>query len=342
MDGPGANGLRGGRGSYPSGKTAIGVWLDSKGGPSGYKRGFHANDYETEGQHQQRGAQFYDAPLFGAELPPAEHLHRKPPKAADLFDKTYSKEPDLDYMTNTTLQYRDSQIKLKESHLPMSNMPRKQLEEYQKTWSSDTPAARVMRFQTEARRAGNAANKNFQTPCLRLLPGTPSILEGYRDKLLGKYGVLALTVFRYFMGVGEMTCQEWRQRLALSQIKLFPHEVNQMLAYFTASDSIDTTQFVRTVTARNSGYDMDFFTNLYIKIFGNKDTKVTFDDFVSKFQPDVHVEVVEGIKEFAPVYCNTESEMGLEEFIVFTQDLYSCCPVTEFPKMIEEFYGLGI
>ena len=26
-DGPGANGLRGGRGSYPSGKTAIGVWF---------------------------------------------------------------------------------------------------------------------------------------------------------------------------------------------------------------------------------------------------------------------------------------------------------------------------
>ena len=109
MDGPGANGLRGGRGSYPSGKTAIGVWLDSKGGPSGYKRGFHSGDFETTAQEAQKGA-FVESKedLFGAELPNPEHLHRKPPKAADLFNPLYSGTPKLDYMTNATRQFSDA------------------------------------------------------------------------------------------------------------------------------------------------------------------------------------------------------------------------------------------
>ena len=108
MDGPGANGLRGGRGAYPSGKTAIGVWLDSKGGPSGYKRGFHSSDFETEGQHAQKGfGGSGKDELFGSELPNPEHLHRKPPKAGDLFNPLYSGTPKLDYMTNATTQFAD-------------------------------------------------------------------------------------------------------------------------------------------------------------------------------------------------------------------------------------------
>ena len=208
MDGPGANGLRGGKPNYPSGKTAIGVWLDSKGGPSGYKRGFHTDDFETEGQHAQKGAHFdHKNVLYGAELPKPEHLHRKPPKASDLFNPLYSKEPPLNYMTNTTAQYADFNKKIIETHLPQSNMSREELVNYQKKWSSDTPASQTIRFQTENRRAGNAANAKFQTPSLRLLPGTPRVLETYRSKLLEMYGVLALAVFRYHIGTGTMTCQ---------------------------------------------------------------------------------------------------------------------------------------
>lgn len=79
-DGPGANGLRGGRNVYLSGKTAIGVWLDEKGGPSGYKRGFTTNDFQTEGQLQQIGyleKQPRSLLEFGAELPPPDLVHRK-------------------------------------------------------------------------------------------------------------------------------------------------------------------------------------------------------------------------------------------------------------------------
>jgi hypothetical protein len=342
-DGPGANGLRGGRGAYPSGKTAIGVWLDSKGGPSGYKRGFHSGDYETECQHQQKGAQFGSSEFFGAELPPKEHLHRKPPCSADLFDSNYSKEPPLDYMTNTRLQYQDSTILIKESHLPLSNMPREQLVEYQKTWSSDTPAARVIRFQTEARRASNAANKNFQTPSLRLLPGTPTTLEQYRSKLLEKFGVLALAVFRYFIGEGEMTCQEWRQRLVLTQIKLFPHEVNQILAFFTATDTINVDQFVRMVTARNDGFDKAYFEELFKSTYGASDARVSHEDMIASMDAanTSYAEIIEGLKEFGGCYIGQDDGLyGMKEFIAIMTDLHSCTNAIDFKKMVNGLFGI--
>ncbi len=101
------------------------MWLDEKGGPSGYKRGFHTGDYQTEGQKAQEGALFYNAPYFGAELPNPEHLHRKAPKMADLFDPLYSKEAPLDYLTNTGAMYKQQGQKVRRARtlLPLTCLP---------------------------------------------------------------------------------------------------------------------------------------------------------------------------------------------------------------------------
>ena len=339
MDGPGANGLRGGRGNYPSGKTAIGVWLDSKGGPSGYKRGFHTDDFETEGQHAQKGAQFdHINTLYGAELPKPEHLHRKPPKAADLFNPLYSKEPPLDYMTNTTNQYADSYRKIVETHLPKSNMSRDELVNYQKTWSSDTPASRAMRFQTENRRAGNAANKNFQTPSLRLLPGTPRVLETYRSKLLEMYGVLALAVFRYHIGTGSMSCQEWKTRLAATEIKLYPHEVNQILAYFTPTNTIDVTTFIDHVVAKSGGHVAKEISAIFDRLFGAGE-RVTAEDIGSRLSGEEFPEIVEGLQTFLSAYKGADGLYGAAEFAMLHSDLYACTDVAAYEGLVKDLWG---
>merc|ERR1719329_1351375 len=54
-NGPGSNGLRGGSRTY-SIKVQTPNWVENYGGPSYYKRGFTNIDFETEGQHQQKGA----------------------------------------------------------------------------------------------------------------------------------------------------------------------------------------------------------------------------------------------------------------------------------------------
>ena len=338
LDGPGANGLRGGRNVYNSGKTAIGVWLDAKGGPSGYKRGFHTGDYITEAQVQQDGARFYKAPYFGSELPNPEHLHRKPPKMQDLFNPLYSKEEPLDYVTNTGALYQQAGQKVEESHLPRSNMTRQELEEYQRTWSSDTPASRAMRFQTENRRAGNAANKSFQTPSLRLMPGTPVMIEQFRLKLIEKYGVLALPVLRYFIGKGQISCNEWKSRMALTEIKLFPHEINQILAYYTATSEIQVDRFVSMVAAKTDSFDEQKPKEIFNALFG-KGERTSIVDVLARMNTSAHPEIVAGFETFLQGYVGSDGNIGLDEFMTLHKDIYSTTPVGDYAELVKSLWG---
>ena len=323
-NGPGANGLRGGRNVYPSGRTAIGVWLDEKGGPSGYKRGFTTPEFITEGQLQQMGATLQKPAEFGSQLPPPEHFDRKAPCAGDLFDPKYSGLLERDWTTNTMRQYHSGLTKVEESHLPRSNMPREQLVAYQQKWSSDTPASRTMRFQTENIRAGNAANKLFQTKTLRLLPGTPVILERFRELLLERHGVLALARVRHCMGKGAITCKEFRTRLANCQVKLTPADVNQILAFLTPADSLNVDSFTRMIVARTDGHVGAAVQKLFVGLFGSTSARLSFED-VSCRLADEHIELAEGLREYLPAaYEADDGTYGLAEFELMHSDLYAC------------------
>lgn len=229
-------------------------------------------------------------------------------------------------------------LQIEVSHLPRSNMSRDELVDYQKTWSSDTPASRTMRFQTENRRAGNAANKNFQTPSLRLLPGTPRILETYRSKLLEEYGVLALAVFRYNIGKGVMSCQEWKTRITATGIKLYPHEVNQMLAYFTPTDSLDVTSFVEHVVAKSAGHVAVDIASKFEQLFG-ADARVSVADIQSRLVADTNPEVAEGLTAFLSAYEGDDGLYGATEFGLLHSDLYACTGTNVYTALVKDLWG---
>ena len=51
-------------------------------------------------------------------------------------------------------------------------MNNEDLENYRRTWTSDAPASRDMRFQTEAKRGGSNMPLRYRTSQVRMLPGT--------------------------------------------------------------------------------------------------------------------------------------------------------------------------
>lgn len=75
QNGPGANSLRGGINLYSS-KVIIGRWQDDIGGPIAFKRGFTTSDYDTEAQHQQRGATLKAPTYYGSALPITGDLYK--------------------------------------------------------------------------------------------------------------------------------------------------------------------------------------------------------------------------------------------------------------------------
>ena len=50
-------------------------------------------------------------------------------------------------------------------------MSMENLEVYRRTWTSDVPTSRNMRYQTESRRAGINMPLKYQTSQVRMLPG---------------------------------------------------------------------------------------------------------------------------------------------------------------------------
>ncbi len=83
-DGPGANGLRGGKNVYSS-KTAINSWLDEHAATTGYRRGFTTSDFETEAQHAQLGVVTKPVARFGSGIvaPPSKVSTKDSYKSAD-------------------------------------------------------------------------------------------------------------------------------------------------------------------------------------------------------------------------------------------------------------------
>ncbi len=95
-------------------------------------------------------------------------------------------------------------------------------------WTCDTDIGRKIRFQTESRLAGNAANKKFVVDSLRMLPGTPRALENVREKIVERYGILAFCALRHFIGKGVVHCNKFKGALRDIGIDIKQFEINQV------------------------------------------------------------------------------------------------------------------
>lgn len=198
-DGPGANGLRGGRNSY-SLKTANGNWIEDCGGSKFYKRGFTTDNFQTECQHQQTGRSLTKDAEFGAALPASYSDMRT---TTDVFNPPSGPqgntwESNSQQMMKSTIGARVLQST---NQVPKSNVDPVALEKYRKSWTNDTEESRKMRFQTESRRAGNSgAPAKFVVESVRFLPGCPIAFERFRERLIERFGILAMSSVRSSLG----------------------------------------------------------------------------------------------------------------------------------------------
>ncbi|RYH04824.1 hypothetical protein EON65_46390 [archaeon] len=154
----GQNGLRGGIKTFAP-KTITGPWLDALGGTAGYKRGFTTSEYETEAQHQQKGALLQNEPEFGAGLPDELQLTRPD----SPFKYTVSKYNNENvWATNTKLMSQVLLTQSKDYEVPTAlkpRMPADKLEEYRRNWTIESDAMRDVRFATETRISSSVVGK---------------------------------------------------------------------------------------------------------------------------------------------------------------------------------------
>lgn len=316
---PGANGLRGGTHTY-SLKVQTGNWVEAYGGPADYKRGFSTVDFETEGQHAQKGATCKTPPEYGAGLPLAQHLTRKPPCCADSFSATEFVD------TRSSMQITNAEfVALKEKneeYKPKATITREQLEAYRKQWTTESEIGRKVRYITESRLAGNQANAKFQMSCIRFLPGTPKALENFRERLIEKFGVLGLAAMRCYVGLPLMTISELKERLSMSDVEIKGFEFNQTVAFITASTThVSGADLLRVLKGNVAGFDAKVPKRIFSTL--GPDT-VTIDSLTGGLSDMIpYPEVLKGMSDFVVGYSSDGSTLTLEEFIEFSSDMYS-------------------
>jgi hypothetical protein len=312
-NGPGANGLRGGTNLY-SQKTAIHRWQDDIGGSISYRRGFTTSAFETESQHQQLGVSLKAPAYFGAALP--IELEDNSPSSALWQSNAHSG-------MKTGLMTAQG-----ETHLPTMNLKYEELEKYRKQWTTDVPASRDMRFQTENRRATKSAPKQFQMPTMRLLPGTPRPLETFRERLLERHGILALSNIRFHVGVGEISCDDFKRAIANTEVKVDRFEINQIMGYFTPSTVLSADQFVRTVVAKTEGFAAasPSAKDLFDAMSGHGSI-VPVDLLMESLNGEEYPEVVEGISMYISAYSvEIPGALTNSEFTLLLSDMYASRP----------------
>ena len=258
-DGPGANGLRGGKNCY-SLKTANGNWIEDYGGASCYKRGFTSDKFETEGQHAQTGRSLTRDPEFGAGLP---KKFIDPRTTNDVFNPPAGGQ-EGQWETNTqTMMKNTTGVRVLQStnQLPKSNIAPVALDNYRKAWTNDTVESRNMRFQTESRRAGNGgAPDRFKVPSVRYLPGTPIAFERFRERLVERFGILAMSSLRSAVANrAEISSGDFYKLVHGIGIKMIRVEIEGVCVMLFFRVFIDSGRTSALFPAMFNGFTDDFF-----------------------------------------------------------------------------------
>ena len=315
--GPGANGLRGGANVY-SNKTAIGSWMESYGGPGGYKRGFSSDEFMTEGQNQQYGTigANYTPELFGAPLPPRINPLDYNPNRVD------SKDWGTESRSSFTIDWPNE-------WKPGENMTKEELTAYRQKWCSDKDIGRRMRFETESQRAGNAAaTAALKTNRIRALPGTPLSLEQLKAQLIENHGILAVAAFKFYLGNGMKTDEDLKDACKTLGIKLTTLQFSQIMAFLTTSLVFDTNKFydILAVTVSEARFDDVPIKRIWNKIFGDGDDSLQVEN-------ERILEVIEIANSENP-----ELVVGLQQYLRCYGDGY-VMTVNDFVQLHSDFFA---
>jgi hypothetical protein len=311
-NGPGANGLRGGIKAY-SAKVTTGQWLDTCGGPMGYKRGFTTSNFETEAQHAQLGVVAKAPGFYGAGIKIADQRDQYGNDTlkgnAEQWTSTMKgTHPDFSVMKRDPNDYE----------LLQPRMTREALLAYRKKWTCDSENNRKIRYHTESRMAANQLKGMFNTVSLRSLPGTPNSLEQYRNRVVERYGIFALCAIKLHFGVEPLSSFEFKAKFKDVGVAIKPYELSQILAYITPSTvglSVKEMEcFHLTMKGHLDGFSAQEASNVFFNITGGEeDVSVPID------------QLADGFTTFLPAYTTRDS-VTVEEFVAMHDDMYSCSP----------------
>lgn len=342
VNGPGSNGLRGGIKTY-SAKTVTGAWLEEYGGPGGYKRGFHHEDFETEAQHAQSGALGKNTGRFGAAI--------SEPKEMDLPVNALIGTENVEWVTNTQAIHRNLSQEAKTTEdfeLLQPTHPREQIEEYRETWTVDKESNRKVRYVTESRLAANqAAGKFFQISSVRFLPGTPKSMEDYRSRLIQRYGIFGIGQLKLLLGNTGTSCAAFKANIRKLGVDIKPYEVSQILAYITPSQTdlsaADVQKFVTLTRGTLEGFDSSTAREAFRNIAANCGTRpaegLVLADVQAAINSDAHPEILEGISIVFPAYADALAEERISEdsFVELLHDMFVSVP-TEFDTFLRSVW----
>ena len=326
---PGPNGLRGGQNAYPSGKTALGGWIEDQGGPGGFKRGFSSEEFITECQHQQMGASLKPPALYGAAIANRTRVEKGPRTSTEVFNPETGPQS-KEWITCTHLQMKEIQNPYDEK-IPRGNLKDKDLEAYRSSWTSDNDIGRTLRFQTDAMRfQKSAVPPKFQISQVRMLPGTPIALERLRGRLLERHGILAMSALRYFLGKVTITQRQFQSKLKELGLELGGEfgiklsEISQMVAYFTTSVDFHPDAVMRAILGVSGGFESSLPSSKFLQFFPSD--IATVDEVKAKIKTDAYPDFADGLALYLDAYGNSENCISECDFIRLHQDLYASSP----------------
>lgn len=207
-----------------------------------------------------------------------------------------------------------------------SHLPIEKIEEYRRTWTCDNEVGRKIRFQTESRLAGNAANKKFVIDSLRLMPGTPKALENLRERYVERYGVLAFCALQHYIGTGIVHCNKLKMAIKEAGIEFKQYEFTQIVAFCTQHpEEVPTETLYRSMRAKIAGFDAAPVTATF-KRLSNGANDLSVSDMIGALNRDVYPDIAEGIQLFSDPYTGGSNVISMSEFVRMHEDMYHARP----------------
>lgn len=108
------------------------------------------------------------------------------------------------------------------------------------------------------------------------------------------------------------------------------------MAYFTASDTFNADDLIRTLVARTDGFDRQQPMDIFYSLFGTDE--VSLDDITSRVNEATHREAAMGFKMFLPGYAKQGGVLTVADFVALHLDFFSSAPMA-YAEIVAGFWA---